>query len=187
MGKPDSDCETFVAIKAEIQSWRWSGVPFYLRTGKKLRKQMAEIAIFFKNPHYTLFGDISTPVRANTLVIRLQPDEGLSLSVMTKDPGPGGFRLSQSILDMSFSEGRQEGVKVPDSYERLLMDVVRGDQTLFMRCDEVEEAWKWIDPIISAWQESGEHPESYDSGSSGPAGAIELIAESGRRWRDIKL
>jgi glucose-6-phosphate 1-dehydrogenase len=184
---PDSITETYVAIKAELQSWRWSGVPFYLRTGKKLRDQLAEIAITFKTPHYTLFGDIATPVRANTLVIRLQPDEGLSLSVMTKDPGPGGFRLHESVLDMSFSETRtNNGIRAPDSYERLLMDVVRGDQTLFMRRDEVEVAWKWIDPIISAWQASGERPESYDSGSSGPAGSIELMAGNGRRWRDIK-
>ena len=187
VGKPNSYCETFVAIKADIQSWRWSGVPFYLRTGKNLRGQFAEIAIFFKKPHYTLFGDLATPVRTNTLVIRLQPDEGLSLSVMTKDPGPGGFRLNESVLDMSFSESRVDGFKSPDSYERLLMDVIRGDQTLFMRRDEVEEAWKWIDPIIAAWQASGERPESYDSGSSGPAGSIELMAETGRRWRDIKL
>ena len=183
---PNSICETFVAIKAELQCWRWSGVPFYLRTGKKLREQLAEIAITFKKPHYTLFGDLATPVRTNTLVIRLQPDEGLSLSVMTKDPGQGGFRLNESVLDMSFSESRTHGNNAPDSYERLLMDVVRGDQTLFMRRDEVEEAWKWIDPIILAWQASGERPESYDSGSSGPAGSIELMAESGRRWRDIK-
>ena len=141
----------------------------------------------FKKPHYTLFGNLNTPVHSNTLVIRLQPDEGLSLTVMTKDPGPGGFRLNQRGLDMSFSEGLQDGVRVADSYERLLMDVVRGDQTLFMRRDEVEEAWKWIDPIINAWQASGERPESYDAGGSGPAGSIELMAHSNRRWRDIRL
>lgn len=187
VGKPNSRCETFVAIKAEIECWRWSGVPFYLRTGKKLREQMAEIAIVFKKPHYTLFGNIATPVQPNTLVIRLQPDEGLSLSVMTKDPGPGGFRLNKSVLDMSFSESLQDGGRVPDSYERLLMDVVRGNQTLFMRRDEVEEAWKWIDPIIQAWEASGESPENYDAGGSGPSGSFELMAHSDRRWRDIRI
>jgi glucose-6-phosphate 1-dehydrogenase len=187
VGKPDSMCETFVAIKAGIECWRWSGVPFYLRTGKKLRESMAEIAIVFKKPHYTLFGNLATPVQQNTLVIRLQPDEGLSLSVMTKDPGPGGFRLNQSVLDMSFIESRSGEGRVPDSYERLLMDVVRGNQTLFMRRDEVEEAWKWIDPIIEAWKDSGERPENYDSGGSGPAGSMELMSQTDRRWRDIKL
>ncbi len=187
VGRSDSHSETFVAIKAGIECWRWSGVPFYLRTGKKLRESMAEIAIFFKKPHYTLFGNLATPVQPNTLVIRLQPDEGLSLSVMTKDPGPGGFRLNQSRLDMSFSPSLQGGGRVPDSYERLLMDVVRGNQTLFMRRDEVEEAWKWIDPIIEAWQASGERPENYDPGSSGPEGSMELMAQTNRRWRDIRL
>lgn len=185
VGKTDSHCETFVAIKAEIQSWRWSGVPFYLRTGKKLRNQVAEIALIFKKPHYTLFEGHGTSLQANTLVIRLQPDEGLSLSVMTKEPGPGGFRLNTSVLDMSFSEDRKDDIRVPDSYERLLMDVVRGNQTLFMRRDEVEEAWKWIDPIIHAWEESGEYPEKYDAGGSGPAGSIEMMANDGRRWREV--
>jgi len=148
---------------------------------------MAEIAIFFKRPHYTLFNKLRTPIRSNSLVLRLQPDEGLSLSVMTKDAGPGGFRLNESTLDMSFYEGLDDGQGAPDSYERLLMDVIRGDQTLFMRRDEVEVAWQWIDPIIESWVSSGEPPEPYDSGSSGPAGAVELIAETGRRWRDMSL
>ncbi len=187
VNNPASTCETFVALKAEIENWRWSGVPFFLRTGKRLRKSMAEIVVTFKTPHYTLFKDLTTPIKPNTLVLRLQPDEGLSLSVMTKDTGPGGFRLEQSELDMCFSETLMQGERVPDSYERLLMDVVLGDQTLFMRRDEVEEAWKWIDPIIEAWQQSGEKPESYDSGSSGPAGAMELMARNDRRWREIAL
>ena len=152
---PDSHCETYVAIKAAIESWRWSGVPFYLRTGKKLRSSLAEIAVMFKKPHYTLFGELATPVKSNALVIRLQPDEGLSLSVMNKDPGQGGFRLSESVLDMSFCENLPEGYRIPDPYERLITDVIRGDQTLFMRGDEVEEAWKWIDPIIGLRTFSG--------------------------------
>ena len=132
-----------------------------------------------------MFGELTTPVKNNALVIRLQPDEGLSLSVMNKDPGPGGFRLSESVLDMSFCESLPSGYRVPDPYERLIMDVVRGDQTLFMRRDEVEEAWKWIDPIIDAWEHSGEHPEPYDVGGIGPSGSMELLASSGLRWREI--
>lgn len=186
VGNPDSRTESYIAIKAEIDNWRWSGVPFYLRTGKKLRAQMTEIAVVFKEPAHSVFGDLETPTMPNVLIIRLQPDEGLQLHIMTKDPGPGGFRLRDISLDMSFAEGRQGNWRMPDAYERLLMDVVRGNQTLFMRGDEVEAAWCWIDPIIAAWDASGLKPEAYDPGSRGPIAAVEMMARDGRRWREIE-
>lgn len=180
-----SQTETYIALKAQINSWRWAGTPFYLRTGKRLRTQMAEIAIIFRSTPHSIFGKIDTPIQPNALVIRLQPDEGLNLSIMTKDPGPGGFRLRETPLDMTFADKSNEDWRMPDAYERLIMDIIRGNQTLFMRDDEVESAWQWIDPIMDAWKMSGISPESYDSYGSGPAGAVELIARDNRRWRDI--
>ena len=177
--------ETYVALKAEIDSWRWAGTPFYLRTGKRLRAHMAEIVITFKSTPHSIFGPIDTPIMANGLVIRLQPDEGLTLSIMTKDPGPGGFRLRETPLDMTFAGNSGEDWRMPDAYERLTMDVIRGNQTLFMRDDEVEAAWEWIDPIMLAWKNAGISPESYDSYSSGPEGSIALLVRDNRRWRDI--
>ncbi len=185
-GNPDSQTETYVALKAEIDSWRWAGTPFYLRTGKRLRSQMTEIVIAFKSTPHSIFGPIDTPIMPNALVIRLQPDEGLTLSIMTKDPGPGGFRLRETPLDMTFAENSGEGWRLPDAYERLIMDVIRGNQTLFMRDDEVEAAWEWIDPILLAWKNSGMPPENYDSFSSGPEGGLELIFRDKRRWRDLE-
>lgn len=187
VGNPRSSTESFVAIKAEIENWRWAGVPFYLRTGKKLRARMTEITIVFKEPVHSVFGNSTTPLAPNTLVIRLQPDEGLRLSIMTKEPGPGGFRLRPIALDMTFEEELGKDWHIPEAYERLLMDVVRGNQTLFMRGDEVEAAWRWIDPIIQAWQASGASPEAYDVGSDGPVGAVEMMARDRRRWREIKI
>ena len=187
VGNPRSSTETFVAIKAEVENWRWAGVPFYLRTGKRLRAQMTEIAIVFKEPIHSIFGNLATPLQPDTLVIRLQPDEGLRLSIMTKEPGPGGFRLRPISLDMTFEEELGKDWHIPDAYERLLMDVVRGNQTLFMRGDEVEAAWRWIDPIIAGWQACDMQPEQYDSGGSGPLAAVEMMARDRRRWREIKV
>ncbi len=187
VNNPRSTTETFVAIKAEIENWRWAGVPFYLRTGKKLRARMTEIAIVFKEPVHSVFNHLAAPLAPNTLVIRLQPDEGLRLSIMTKEPGPGGFRLRPIALDMTFEEELGKDWHIPDAYERLLMDVVRGNQTLFMRGDEVEAAWRWIDPIIRTWQTLGSAPESYDVGSDGPVGAVEMMARDRRRWREMKI
>ncbi|MGG7568502.1 glucose-6-phosphate dehydrogenase [Rhodovulum sp. DZ06] len=183
-GDPDSHTECFVALKAEISNWRWAGAPFYLRTGKRLRARMSEIAIQFKAPPHSIFE--GETCHGNTLVIRLQPDEGITLKMTVKDPGPGGMRLIETPLDMTFAkalEGR--GVSMPDAYERLIMDVIRGDQTLFMRGDEVEAAWAWVDPIIAAWEHSGAHPQPYDSGGSGPEDALMLMHRDGRRWREI--
>jgi glucose-6-phosphate 1-dehydrogenase len=143
-----SDTETFVALKAEIANWRWAGVPFYLRTGKRLATRVSEICIQFKPVPHSIFADSAGTVTANQLVIRLQPDEGVKQWLMIKDPGPGGMRLRHVPLDMSFADAF--AVRNPDAYERLIMDVVRGNQTLFMRRDEVEAAWSWIDPTTAS-------------------------------------
>jgi glucose-6-phosphate 1-dehydrogenase len=171
-----------VALKAEIGNWRWAGVPFYIRTGKRLPERVSEIVITFRPIPHSVFSASAGPIQENRLVIRLQPDEGVKLWVMTKDPGPGGMRLRLVPLDMSFAT--TFGVRNPDAYERLVLDVVRGDQTLFMRRDEVEAAWTWIDPILSNWAASNEPPKSYTAGTWGPSAAIALIERDGRTWAD---
>jgi len=175
-----SDTETFVAIKAEVETWRWSGVPFYLRTGKRLSQRASEIVVQMRPIPHSIFGRDAGEVRPNRLVIRLQPDEGVRLYMMSKDPGPGGMRLKTTPLNLSFSETFK--MRYPDAYERLLMDVVRGNQTLFMRKDEVEAAWTWCEPILEGWRQSDEGPEHYGAGSWGPSGAVALMVHDGRRW-----
>ncbi|MEM1049086.1 MAG: glucose-6-phosphate dehydrogenase [Pseudomonadota bacterium] len=178
-----SNTETFVALKAEVANWRWSGVPFYLRTGKRLRARVSEIAISFRAPPYSIFAPASGRPVPNVLVIRLQPDEGITLQMTIKDPGPGGMRLAPAILDMSFADTMGSSLRMPDAYERLVMDVIRGDQTLFMRGDEVEAAWAWIDPMIAEF--GSQPPALYDAGSSGPEDAMLLIHRDRRRWQEI--
>jgi glucose-6-phosphate 1-dehydrogenase len=180
LGSGTSKTETFVALKAEIGNWRWSSVPFYLRTGKRLPSRVSEIVVTFKPIPYSVFEGSAGPIAPNRLVIRLQPDEGVKLWLMIKDPGPGGMRLSHVPLDMSFADAF--GGRNPDAYERLLMDVVRGSQTLFMRRDEVEAAWAWIDPILEAWAASSELPKPYTSGTWGPSAAVAMIERDGRTW-----
>lgn len=183
---PDSITESYIALKCQISNWRWKGTPFYLRTGKKLRARSSEIAITFREPPHSIFDD-ERGWRENVLVIRLQPNEGMNLMVMIKEPGPGGMRLMQVPLDMSFAQALGEVAEdVPDAYERLIMDVIRGNQTLFMRGDEVEAAWAWADPIIQGWEGRGDRPQPYDAGSSGPEDALMLMHRDGRRWRDIR-
>ncbi len=181
-----SRTESYIALKVQVANWRWQGTPFYLRTGKRLRARASEIAITFKEPPHSIFDD-AQGWRENVLVIRLQPDEGMDLMVMIKEPGPGGMRLMQVPLDMSFAEALgEEAEDVPDAYERLIMDVIRGNQTLFMRGDEVEAAWAWTDPIIAGWEAQGNRPQPYDAGSSGPEDALMLMHRDGRRWREIR-
>ncbi len=182
LGKPKSATETFVAIRAEIENWRWKGVPFYLRTGKRLAARVSEIVVTFRQVPHSIFEAGAGPLTPNRLVLRLQPDEGVKLWLMIKDPGPGGMRLRRVPLDMSFAESF--GMRPVDAYERLLMDVVRGNQTLFMRRDEVEAAWAWIDPILEAWRAGGEAPKAYTSGTWGPSAAVALIERDGRTWHD---
>ncbi len=180
LGSSTSKTETFVALKAEIANWRWAGVPFYLRTGKRLPTRVSEIVVTFKPIPHSVFDGQAGPIAPNRLVIRLQPDEGVKLWLMIKDPGPGGMRLSNVPLDMSFADAFN--VRNPDAYERLIMDVVRGNQALFMRRDEVEEAWGWIDPVLDAWAASSELPKPYTAGTWGPSSAVALIERDGRTW-----
>ena len=180
--RPQSRTETFVALKAELRNWRWAGVPFYLRTGKRLPERVSEIVIAFRAIPHSIFGEQAGPISANKLVLRLQPDEGVKLWLMNKYPGPGGLRLRRVALDMSFAEAF--GVRNPDAYERLLMDVVRGNPTLFMRRDEVEAAWAWADPILKAWEASNEAPKAYTAGTWGPSAAVALIERDGRTWHE---
>ena len=183
---PNSRTESYIALKCHISNWRWKGTPFYLRTGKRMRARASEIAITFKEPPHSIFDD-AKGWRENVLVIRLQPNEGMNLMMMIKEPGPGGMRLMQVPLDMSFADALgAEAEDIPDAYERLIMDVIRGNQTLFMRGDEVEAAWAWADPIIEGWEARGDRPQGYDPGSSGPEDALMLMHRDGRRWREIR-
>ncbi len=166
-GDPESRTETFVAIKASVDNWRWAGVPFYLRTGKRLAQRVTEIVVTFRQVPHSIFDDKAGQIAPTQLVIRVQPDEGVKLLLMIKEPGPGGMRLKQVPLDMAFAEAFP--INAPDAYERLLLDVIRGNATLFMRRDEVEAAWAWIDPIREAWAQSDEAPRPYTAGSWGPS------------------
>ena len=186
VNNPRSFSESFLALKTHIGNWRWAGTPFYLRTGKRLRARSSEIAVVFKETPHSIFGPEAGSHR-NALVIRLQPDEGITMDVTIKEPGPGGMRLVDVPLDMTFAEALgPEAEEVPDAYERLIMDVIRGNQTLFMRGDEVEAAWQWTDPIIEDWEKRNDVPKPYESGSSGPEDALMLMHRDGRKWRDIK-
>ncbi|MDX8348789.1 glucose-6-phosphate dehydrogenase [Cognatiyoonia sp. IB215446] len=183
---PRSFTESFVAMRCHIANWRWAGVPFYLRTGKRMRARSSEIAVVFKDLGHTIFeGDEGR--QRNILSIRLQPNEGMDLQVTIKEPGPGGMRLVDVPLDMTFAEALGDGAAdVTDAYERLIMDVIRGNQTLFMRGDEVEAAWAWTDPIIEGWEARNDVPKLYDAGSAGPEDAMMLLHRDERKWREIK-
>jgi glucose-6-phosphate 1-dehydrogenase len=176
---PNSNTETFVAIRAEIDSWRWAGVPFYLRTGKRLQEKFSEIAITFQDIPLSIYERPDLPHALNRLVIRLQPDESITLNVLAKSPGEG-MRLKPVSLGLDFSETFK--TRMLDAYERLLTDVIKGNLTLFMRRDELDAAWQWIDPIREAWEQYGEAPKSYTAGSWGPAAASALIGRDGFAW-----
>jgi len=180
LGGDASKTETFVALKLEIENWRWSNVPFYLRTGKRLPAKHSEIVVQFEEVPHSIFPEQQYDVSPNLMRIRLQPDEGVQLSVMAKEPGPGGFDLRPVSLDLSFAE--TFGIQYPDAYERLLMEVLRGNPALFMRRDEVESAWHWIDGIIDGWQGSRQKVESYVAGSWGPTASSLLLDRDGRAW-----
>lgn len=180
----DSSTETFVAFKAEIANWRWAGVPFYMRTGKRLPEKLSQIVIHFKPAAHYLFDQDQKHIAHNKLIIRLQPDEGISLQVLTKDQGlDKGMRLRQGPLSLNFSE-TYKASRVSDAYERLLWEVIKGNQYLFVRRDEVEYAWRWVDKLIDGWEASGIMPKKYPAGSWGPASAITLIARDGRYWHE---
>ncbi|WP_440876727.1 glucose-6-phosphate dehydrogenase [Thalassotalea sp. PLHSN55] len=178
----DSTTETFVAIKAEIDNWRWSGVPFYLRTGKRMPAKHSEIVVHFKKQPHNIFKDSYVDLPANKLTIRLQPDEGVELQMMNKIPGIASqMNIHENKLDLSFSDTYKD-TRVVDAYERLMLEVINGNQALFVRRDEVEAAWAWADSIIDAWQSSNEKPKPYPAGSWGPVSSISLIARDDRQW-----
>ena len=181
----DSDVETFVAIKAHIDNWRWQGVPFYLRTGKRMAKRRSEIAIQFKPVPHSMFRGRGGVLQPNVLVIRLQPEEYVQLLVMTKEPGLDreGVRLREVPLNLSL-DAEFAGSRRRIAYERLLLDLIEGDQTLFVRRDEVEAQWAWIDAIRSGWEANRTKPKHYSAGTWGPAGAIALTERDGVTWQD---
>jgi len=180
---PESETETFVAARFEIDDWRWAGVPFYVRTGKRLPKRSSEIAIQFRPVPHRLFKDSSVDPDPNLLALRIQPDEGILLRFGSKVPGLG---LDVRSVNMDFTYGSTFNVDSPDAYETLLLDALLGDASLFTRADEVEEAWGIVTPIIDAWVDMAapDFPD-YEAGSWGPAAADELMAREGRRWRRI--
>jgi glucose-6-phosphate 1-dehydrogenase len=180
LGAKKSSTETFVALKVEVENWRWSNVPFYLRTGKRLTGKQSEIVVQFQDVPHSIFPEQNYNVSPNRLMIRLQPNEGVKLSLMAKEPGPGGFDLRPVSLDLSFEE--TFGIRYPDAYERLLMEVLRGNPALFMRRDEVESAWRWIDSVIAGWEASKQKVESYVAGSWGPTASSLLLDRDGREW-----
>ncbi|HVC00821.1 MAG TPA: glucose-6-phosphate dehydrogenase [Steroidobacteraceae bacterium] len=178
---PDSTTETFVALKTEIDTWRWAGVPFYLRTGKRLQKRLTELVVTFEDVPHPIFERPPAPAGANSLVIRLQPDECITLTILAKNPGEG-MRLTP--VDLALDLGETFKMRALDAYERLLMDTIKGNLTLFMRRDELDAAWRWIDPIIAGWRRYDERPRSYLAGSWGPAASSALIGRDGFEWHD---
>ncbi|MDQ4051590.1 MAG: glucose-6-phosphate dehydrogenase [Actinomycetota bacterium] len=182
LGRPGSPTETFVAIRTEVQNWRWAGVPFYLRTGKRMDRKISEIVVVFKEPPHAMFPHSEGGTDANRLHIQVQPDEGMQLHLTAKEPGPGGIRLRPVSLDLSYATTFSQ--RSPDAYERLLMDVMRGNPTLFMRRDEVEAAWTWVEPILQRWAASPDRPKRYPAGTSGPTAAAMLLERDGRNWQE---
>ncbi|MFZ5793572.1 MAG: glucose-6-phosphate dehydrogenase [Pseudomonadota bacterium] len=184
LGKP-STTETFVALKAHVDNWRWQGVPFYLRTGKRMTTRRSEIVIQFKPVPHSMFSNRGGLLQPNALIIRLQPEEYVQLLVMAKEPGLDreGIRLREVPLNLSL-DSEFAGTRRRIAYERLLLDLIEGDQTLFVRRDEVEAQWTWIDAIRAGWVANDMKPKSYASGSWGPSAAVALTERDGVTWQD---
>ncbi|MFP7723533.1 glucose-6-phosphate dehydrogenase [Lysobacter sp. A3-1-A15] len=178
-----SGTETFVAIRAHVDNWRWSGVPFYLRTGKRLPHRRTEIFIQFRQVPHSIFG--SAPIAPNSLLIELQPDEHISLRLMSKTPGldRSGLQLSKVTLDLDMQDEFAAHCRRP-AYERLYLDALEGNGTLFVRRDETEVAWRWVDAIRAGWRDAGLQPRSYPAGTWGPAAALTLGERHGHGWRE---
>jgi glucose-6-phosphate 1-dehydrogenase len=189
---PNSNTETYAALEARIDNWRWAGVPFYLRTGKRMPARVSEITIQFKSPPLHLFktvecdGDMCELVdsRPNMLIFRIQPSEAISLQFSTKRPGMQ-YQIHPARMDFAYEDVFTSSL--PEAYERLLLDVTRGDSTLFMRNDELEAAWRFCTPVLNAWANDPKGPELYEAGTWGPAGADAMLARTGRRWYAPKL
>ena len=184
LGK-DSDTETFVAIKAHVDNWRWKGVPFYLRTGKRLPERVTEIVVQFRCVPHSIFAETGATMQPNQLVIGIQPEENITLGLMAKVPGLGqdGIRLRPVPLNIAMPDafvGQHRRI----AYERLLLDLINGDQTLFVRRDEVEAQWHWVDAIRALWAEKGVTPKTYTAGSWGPSASIALTERDGVSWHE---
>jgi len=183
-GNPHSNTETFVAIRVDIDNWRWAGVPFYLRTGKGMVTKRSEVVINFKQLPHNIFADSYHNLPANKLVIRLQPDEGVEIEMLNKVPGIGkGVKLQRTMLDLSFSDAFK-GERIADAYERLMLETMNGNQALFIHRDEVERSWTWIDSIQEAWAQCNEPIKAYPAGSWGPVSSVALLARDGREWEE---
>jgi glucose-6-phosphate 1-dehydrogenase len=182
--RPDSRTETYAALKLFVDNWRWSGMPFYIRTGKLLEQKLSEVVVRFRSPPQTLFQkQCDAPVYPNDLIIRIAPEEGISWRLNGKVPG-GVMNIKPVALDFNYKTAFK--VEAPEAYERLIHDAMIGDQTLFIRGDEVEAAWAVVDPIEQGWRESKRPPEIYAPGSWGPKRGMELIEHDGRRWMQSK-
>ena len=178
-----SNTETFVALRVEIDNWRWAGVPFYLRTGKRMQKRHSEIAIQFKPAPYNIFAGIGATLAPNMLLIKLQPDEMITLKLMHKKPGLHNVQLGEVGLNLSL-DGAFGPARRRIAYERMLLDVLHNNSALFVRRDEVDAAWKWIDGIIDGWRSTGQIPKPYSAGSWGPSAAIGLPERFGHSWHE---
>lgn len=180
-----SNTETFIAMRVDIDNWRWADVPFYLRTGKRLPNKCSEVVIYFKHQPLNLFNDSYRKLPQNKLTIRLQPDEGVDIEILNKVPGlESNNNLQSTKLDLSFNETFQQ--HIADAYERLLLEVMRGRQALFVHRDEVEAAWKWVDSVLTAWSEDKESPKPYQAGTWGPVASVALITKDGRSWNEFE-
>ncbi|MEY2972494.1 MAG: hypothetical protein RI886_271, partial [Pseudomonadota bacterium] len=177
----NSNTETFIALKAFIDNWRWSGVPFFLRTGKRMAEKRSEIVVQFKGVPHNIFNQ-SSAQKHNQLIIQLQPEESIKLKIMIKEPSASGFNLQELPLDLFFNEYYEDDYL--DAYERLLLDAMSGKSSLFMRRDEVEQSWVFIDSLINAIKETKLKLDKYNAGSWGPSNADILIANHGSHWNN---
>jgi glucose-6-phosphate 1-dehydrogenase len=177
----NNNTETFVALKLEINNWRWSGVPFYLRTGKRMHSKSSEIVVRYKAVPHNIFSK-GTSLKADQLVLRIHPDEGIDLKLNTKEPGVSGYDLQELPLDLNLHDYHELGHQ--DCYERLLLDVIRGNPSLFVRRDEIEASWQWIDNIINLWKSEDIPMEEYISGGWGPSNADLLLKKDFRSWKN---
>jgi len=174
----DSNTETFVALRAHVDNWRWAGVPFYLRTGKRLKHRFGEVVLQFRQVPHDVFEGQAGMLQPNRLVIALQPEESIHMTMMVKRPGRGSVRVEPINMKLDLPESQHVG----SGYQRLMLDVINADQRLFVHRDEVDAAWAWVDPIIAAWSWGAPPPQPYEAGSWGPREADFLLARDGHAW-----
>lgn len=180
----ESTTETFVAVRVDIDNWRWAGVPFYLRTGKRMPNKRTEIVVYFKQLPHNIFKDSFRELPPNKLIIHLQPNEGVEIEMLNKVPGiDGNIRLQQTRLDLSFSETFKKS-SIFGGYEKLILEALRGNPTLFLSRQEIEQAWTWVDSVQDAWAHANAAPKPYPAGSWGPVAAVALLARDGRAWEE---